>query len=242
MRINFTPALMLAAGFVGCATQAQPVDDAKSGLNISARAPGTIEGTFRAGDTAIAFSSVAVDDVATIKFDFGDATVTYVQNHAIGSGSVTPTGAITAAEHEAALGMVNALGEQFIQEVSSEEDLPLNEFMLSRMASHLASAPVGPNLINFKFENQRDVRYLPCNRQYNWVYQYYTGTWYNLLTGQGGVCEGRCGVGCGWDDTYWFRWGTGVYSQDCALHDNGLQDWAYAVDDYAASSNCKSGI
>src|SRR3954465_2473607 len=116
MRINFTPALMLAVGLVGCASQAEPVGDAKSGLNISARAAGTIEGTFRAGDTVIAFSSVAVDDVATIKFDFGDATVVYVQNHAIGSGSVTPTGAISAAEHEAVLGMLNALGEQFIQE------------------------------------------------------------------------------------------------------------------------------
>lgn len=242
MRNQLSTALVLA-GLVGCASETPaPADDVQPSLNISQRVPGAIEGTFRAGDTVVAFSSVSVNEIVTTKFDFGDATVTYVQDQRAGSGSVTPTGALSAAEHQAVLGLVDALGKQFIQEVSSEEDLPLNEFMLARMSSHLAVAPVAETLTRFAFENQRDVRYISCARQPTWVYQGYTGSWYYVWTGQGGSCEGRCGIGCGWDNTYWFRWGTGVYSQDCALHDYGVQAWGYATDDYAASSNCKSGI
>jgi hypothetical protein len=228
-------------GLIGCASPEPTVVDAPVGLNISNRAPGTIEGTFRAGDSVVTFSSVA-NDAVTSRFEFQTAVVTYVNDQTAGTGSMTASGELTANDHELTLAFVDALGKQFIQEVQSEDQLAPAELMLDRMASHLAIAPVGTQLTSHSYENARDVRYISCARQPTYLYQSYTGQWWYAWTGQGGNCEGRCGVGCGWDNTYWFRWGTGVYSQDCALHDYGLQDWTYAIDDYAASSNCKSGI
>ena len=239
-------ALVAFSILVGC-TSPDPVVGGWSspaepeGLNISSRTTGAIEGTFRTGDHVISFSSVT-DGAVTSHFELKGAVITYVNDLTAGSGKMTASGELSAADHELVLAFVDALGKQFIQEVDSEDLLPSNELMLARMSSHLAIAPVGVELTSYDYVNARDVRYLPCGRQWTWNYQYYTGTWYQLLTGQGGSCEGRCGVGCGWDDTYWFRWGTGVYSMDCALHDYGLQAWDYAIDDYAASSNCKSGI
>jgi hypothetical protein len=211
------------------------------GLDITTRVPGTMEGTFRTGDSVLRFSSVA-DQVVTTSFDFGTATVIYVNDRVAGTGSVATTGTLTARDHEAVLGLVDALGKQFIQDVQTEDDLPAAELMLDKMASHLAIAPVDTVLGAASYESLRDVRYLPCARQPSYLYQSYTQQWWYAWTGQGGNCEGRCGVGCGWDNTYWFRWGTGVYSQDCALHDYGLQEWTYAIDDYASSSNCTHGI
>ena len=243
MRNSLTLFAISLAGLIGCATQdPAPVDvDAPDGLAISTRTTGVIEGTFRSGDNVIAFSSIA-DGAVTTRFDFGGAVVTYVNDQTAGTGNVTGSGELTASDHETTLAFVDALGKQFIQDVQSEDELAPAEFMLDRMASHLAIAPVGEKLTNHKYESARDVRWLSCGRQPSYLYQSYTGQWWYAWTGQGGNCEGRCGVGCGWDNTYWFRWGTGVYSQDCALHDYGLQDWYYATDDYAASSNCKSGI
>jgi hypothetical protein len=239
MRRSLTLLAVSVAGLIGCAS---PDPTAPEGLNISNRAPGTIEGTFRTGDNVITFSSVA-DGVVTSRFEFRDAVVTYVNDQTAGTGSVTGAGELSASDHELTLAFVDALGKQFIQEVNSEDELAPAEFMLDRMASHLAIAPVGNELTSHKYESARDVRYLSCAYQPTYLYQSYTGQWWYAWTGQGGGnCRGRCGVGCGYDNTYWFRWGTGVYSQDCALHDYGLQDWYYATDDYAASSNCKSGI
>ncbi len=230
------------AGLIGCATEASPPPiDGPEGLDITTRTTGMIEGTFRSGDRAISFSSIA-DGAVTSRFEFASASVTYLNDQAAGTGTMTATGELTAADHELTLAFVDALGKQFIQDVRSEDELAPAEFMLDRMASHLAIAPVDAKLTNHSYESARDVRRLSCARQPSYLYQSYTGQWWYAWTGQGGNCEGRCGVGCGWDNTYWFRWGTGVYSQDCALHDYGLQDWEYAIDDYAASSNCKSGI
>ncbi len=241
MRSSLTLLAVSLAGLIGCATQEPTSVDAPDGLTISARTAGVIEGTFRTGDDVVTFSSIA-NGAVTSRFEFQGATVTYVNDLTAGTGSMTGTGELSARDHELTLAFVDALGKQFIQEVQSEDELAPNELMLDRMASHLAIAPVETKLTSKTYESARDVRWLPCGRQPSYLYQSYTGQWWYAWTGQGGNCEGRCGVGCGWDNTYWFRWGTGVYSQDCALHDYGLQEWTYAIDDYAASSNCKSGM
>lgn len=241
MRHSLTLLAVSMVGLIGCAIPDTAPVDAPEGLNITTRVSGTIEGTFRAGDNVISFSSIA-DGAVTSHFEFRNAVVTYVNDQTAGTGNMTGTGELTAGDHDLTLAFVDTLGKQFIQEVQSEDQLPPAEFMLDRMASHLAIAPVAISLTSHAYESARDVRYLSCSRQGTYLYQSYSAQWYYLTTGQGGDCEGRCGVGCGWDDTYWFRWGTGVYSQDCALHDYGLQDWVYATDDYAASSNCKHGI
>ncbi|MEO6776964.1 MAG: hypothetical protein ABI467_28765, partial [Kofleriaceae bacterium] len=96
------------AGLIGCAVPDTAPVDAPVGLNITTRVSGTIEGTFRAGDNVISFSSIA-DGAVTSRFEFRNAVVTYVNDQTAGTGNMTGTGELTAGDHDLTLAFVDAL-------------------------------------------------------------------------------------------------------------------------------------
>ena len=244
----------LAFASVACVAPDEPAPD--QGLTITSHLPSELQGSFAAGDQRVEFSVIEVaPSVYDFSESFGELVITTHLDRTRGEGWYDFSNA-TLSDQQVAI--VQSLNEALGKAVAEDYELTMIEDLLLRQTSYLASAPRNKQMPTFTFAMTQSVEYLSCycSVQYigdiNGVQQY-------APAGQGwgcdynwNGCQGRCGVGCGPDNTYlhinWSHWeyhkGSGVYSKDCAMHDvtNEFVDFTPAADDYFAGMNCKNKI
>ena len=227
-------------GVIGCGSP--NVAATTGGLTIDHRTTSNFDGTFAQGDARLQFTATA-DDVnrhVTVTLEVAPVAVSYDVDYALGVGSFDSNGAVLTAANRATLeAFSQELGKTFAAGGLAVDTLPLIEDAVMNLSGHFAAAPLGEALPPFTFKNERSWTFLSCSCVNSWLansnFSGYKRTGYCSSSS----CPGRCGVGCGWDNTY-SGWGSGKYTSDCALHDYGLGSWTAASDDYTfASYNCR---
>jgi hypothetical protein len=218
-----------------------PVTDGAA-LVITNKTPTLIEGTFADATTPVSFRSVErAPRSVDVTIRVGETELAIRIDHALGEAAFNAnSGQLSPAQ----ISTIERLMAAFVEAFANEDTAPSNaEVALRHALNYAAAAPPSTRLPTFTAVSENGWVYLPCSCSWNYI-----GSGWYAQTGKGETCgssgsphcPGRCGVGCGPDNLKWpWSWGSGVYTQDCALHDYGLGSWENALDDYTlAPYNC----
>jgi hypothetical protein len=241
-------ALFLGCSFLSACTNdpvdpIDPVDPVTpvtedAALVITNKTPTLIEGTF--ADLSFQANERTPRSV-DVTIHVGDTDLAFRIDSALGEASFdAKSGQLSPAQHSRLAGFMAALVEKF----GNEETAPTNaEVALRGALNYAIDNPVSTTLVAVKAVAETGWVYLPCGCSWNYIGSgWYATTGKGEQCGSSGAphCPGRCGVGCGPDNLkYPWAWGSGRYTQDCALHDYGLGPVGNALDDYTmALANC----
>jgi hypothetical protein len=198
---------------------------------VTTQTPTLVEGSYTDSQTTVSFRAMEIAPrtvEVTVLID--DTDITTHVDHATGEVVLHGRNAqLTALQVRAMAPLAQALEAK----LPPEDARTLVEDALLRNVTFIGVAPVGTTLGEIKSVSENGWTYLPCSRRMSYIAP---NAW--RWTGNGGSCEGRCGIGCGPDNRAG-GWGSGKYTYDCARHDYGLGTWTAAFDDYTfAGYNC----
>ncbi|WP_394840834.1 hypothetical protein LZC95_27630 [Pendulispora brunnea] len=239
----FGPLLVVAAcstALYACASSdaGEPTPQTtEKALTLTGHTPTLLEGTFVDANANLSFKSV---ESAPRKVDLtvraGATELRFHLDFARGEGDFDAHSGRLDAEQIAAMPrVIDALSKELPDENTLAADA------LGRTLNLLGAAPASETLRTFKFVSENGWAHLPCSCGVRSI-----GGGRRARVGKGETCgsqpaphcPGRCGVGCGPDNLV-ARWGSGVYTVDCARHDYGIGTWEAAFDDYSfAPKNC----
>ena len=215
----------------GCSTGNDEAVSGDGTFAITTQSPTLVEGSYTDSQATVSFRAkeLAPRTVeVTLRID--DTELMTHIDHASGEVVLEGSNAQLTALQIAAMAPLSAALEA---KLPQEDARTLVEDALLRNVTFIGVAPVGTALGQIKAVSENGWSYLPCYRRMSYIAP---NAW--RWTGNGGACEGRCGIGCGPDNRAG-GWGSGKYTYDCARHDYGLGSWTAAFDDYTfANYNC----
>ena len=216
---------------VGCSTGEDEAVPGDGTFAITRQTATWVEGSYTDSQTTVSFRAKELSPQrveVTLRID--DTDVTTHVDHATGEVALDGGSAkLTALQ----VGAMAPLAQALEAKLPQEDARTLVEDALVRNVTFIGVAPVGTALGEVKAVSENGWTYLPCYRRMSYIAP---NAW--RWTGNGGSCEGRCGIGCGPDNRAG-GWGSGKYTYDCARHDYGLASWTAAFDDYTfARDNC----
>lgn len=230
-----TLAIVLICGLWGCASDSPDSGSTARGLVLSSHTETEISGVYEGATGRMSFSMVeTTPQVFDLTFDFGDEVLAFSLDYLQGVGEFMPSAETFTVPNHALMTSFNA---DLLAAIRSDSPSQL-ETAANDVSSLMLIIPTGEAIKAFTFEVHRGngIQYLSCTP--SWQYlgcANGTSPCYWGMAGNNAPywCTGRCGIGCGPDNMFFtWHWGSGKYTQDCALHDYGFHGWTNAADDY----------
>ena len=224
-------ALFVSLVFIACSTGENEAVPGDGTFAITTHTPTLVEGSYIDSQTTVSFRAKELaSQTVEVSLRIDDTELTTRVDQAAGEVALDGSNAqLTALQVKAMAPLVQALEARLPEE---DARTPVEDALV-RNVTFIGVAPVDTALGQIKAVSENGWSYLPCYRRMSYIAP---NAW--RWTGNGGACEGRCGIGCGPDNRAG-GWGSGKYTYDCARHDYGLGSWTAAFDDYTfANYNC----